>query len=104
MTHTVPLASHHPAPVNYQPTCTTPQSDTYDHTSLHSYSQPGATDCQIVQADNRPRGSYQPVTSINPANLYNNAFQPIRQSVNQHLPYPVPVNTYSAADAYQRSY
>ena len=44
------------------------------------------------------------VTSINPANLYNNAFQPIRQSVNQHLPYPVPVNTYSAADAYQRSY
>ena len=104
VTHTVPLASHHPAPVNYQPTCTTPQSDTYDHTNLHSYSQPGATDCQIVRADNRPRGSYQPVTSINPANLYNNAFQPIPQSVNQHLPYPVPVNTYSAADAYQRSY
>ena len=103
-THTVPLASHHPAPVNYQPTCTTPQSDTYDHTNLHSYSQPGATDCQIVEADNRPRGSYQPVSSINPANLYNNAFQPIRQSVNQHLPYPVPVNTYSTADAYQRSY
>ena len=91
-THTVPLASHQPDPVNYQPTCTTPQSDTYDHTNLHSYSQPGATDCQIVQADNRPRVSYQPVTSINPANLYNNAFQPIRQSVNQHLPYPVPVN------------
>ena len=89
---------------NYYYECTTPQFDTYDHTSLHSYSQPGATDCQIVQADNRSRGSYQPVTSINPANLYNNAFQPIRQSVNQHLPYPVPVNTYSAADAYQRSY
>ena len=44
-THTVPLASHHPAPVNYQPTCTRPQFDTYDHTNLHSYSQPGATDC-----------------------------------------------------------
>ena len=59
---------------------------------------------KFVQANNRPRSSYQPVTSINPANLYNNAFQPIRQSVIQHLPYPVPVNTYSAADAYQRSY
>ena len=42
-----------------------------------------ATDCQIAQADNRLSGSYQPVTSVNPANLYNNASPPLPQGVNQ---------------------
>ena len=54
---------------------------------------------QIVQADNRPRGSYQPLTFVNPDKLYNNVFPSLPQDVNQQLPYPISGNTYSTSDA-----
>ena len=95
-THTVPFAPPNPAPLSYQHT--TPQSETYDHTKLHS--------CNVVQLTVRfaPSGSYQPVTSVNPDNLYNTVLPPLPQGVNLQLPYPISGNTYSTLDAYQHSY
>ena len=102
MTHTVLFAPLNPAPLSYQHI--TPQSETYDHTKSHSYLQRGATNCQIAQADNKPSGSYQPVTSVYPDKLYNNVFPPLPKGINLQLPYTISGNTYSTLDAYQRSY